>query len=1820
MNSRKKRRNSLLAFFMTFTMILGLAPNIYTQAVESAENEKINKDYEIYPIPQSIVYNGGNLNLSSEVNVIFEDGLDQATKDRLIEVLEIKNISHTIGTEIDESKTNFLIGIQNSSGIVDNYFAEKNLKDAEHFKHMDSHIVSVDNNVVAVLGKDTDSAFYGITTLKMIFNQLESNEIRNLLIKDYADAQWRGFIEGYYGIPWSNENRMSLMEFGGDIKMNAYMFAPKDDPYHNSQWREPYPEEKLAELAEMVKVGSKSKNKFIWTIHPFMHNAIRFDTEEHYQEDLAIIIRKFEYLYDIGVRQFGILGDDAGGNATDQVKLMTDLEEWKKSKGDVYNLIFVPKEYCQSFAGNNINSPYLKTISQMPKDIEIMWTGSGVCGWVTTDTFNWFMQACSTAENPSRLPFMWLNWPVNDINKKRLVMGKGQMLDPTVTNFKGIVTNPMQQAQASKVALFAVADYTWNRDTFNADKSWEDSFKYIDKDAGSELYTLAKHMSDPAPNGHGLVQDESEEIKSLLDEFNRKYLAGESIKEIGQTLINEYEKIVKAADDFDTKSKNEGLKAEIDPWRQSLKALAQSTIEYIKTAIAIEDGNNGEVWSHYSEGAAKFELSKTFQVQNIHGKDYVEAGYKRLIPFVKKLGDSLAGKVGDIVNPEEEKLNVTPYTNVNNVYQGNIQNIVDGDLNTKVWFGRYIQEGDYVALELSKSTKITSLSIEQGKNATDKDAFHYGKFQYSMDGETWTDVNNKTYGPYQNKVEVSNLDIEAKYVRFIVTGDIKAEGEANPKWASFREFTINKDINEGDLSLSLIKSSNIGKRSGGNEADILRPEGAASPIMYAKAPYEGADRDGIPQDAYIGVDLGREARLGKVHIVGDKSVPGDIFVNAVLEYSVNGEDYTEIETFTNKVEINKDYSQENIIARYVRLRNKTKTNVWARFTKFNVTESNLNTKIYTNVVALANNKVNIQNDVAIISNLNEITLATNEYVGIKLPRIKDLTEIVKDYTESENLTLETSMNEIEWETINNLNELQDARYIRIINKTENPIAFNLNNLEVHSLEYQGKTLKDTNFTAVENTDKAFDNDWTTQAWFKNNQDQGKYFTYDLGRLININSLKMVVNDYEHDYIRNGVIKASEDGNTWTDVLTIGGNLDGSAEISDAFPNHEISYNTISVAGLNINARYLRVEVTKTLNIAKWVRFNEIIINNGQYIPSENNPTFVSNPIEVAGYAPSNLIDGNLNTTYKPNKQDLTSGSLVYRISENTEITKINILQSPNTISNALVLVRTVDGWQEIGRLDRSLNDFITKGLGNILEVKLEWNEVAPTLHEIILSNGEQNVDKSYLESKLEEARNIDTSNWTQESKNALKDAIDEGDRVLEDKYASQNKVDDLIRLLSTIMENPEIVDTNKEELQALYNVNKDRVEADYTVSTWAIFNEALKGAEVILEKADVTQEEVNEAKANLENAVNQLKEKAKFVRHLEIAVEEGKKVSQEELDKVVPAVVEEFKAALAQAENLLNSNDAAQEDIDASFHRLSKAMHILSFYKGDKKELIALVAKINSLNSSDYITETWEALQIVLEKTNKVIEDENALEEEVSTAYEELLKAFLDLRLKPSKEKLEELIKKAESLDSNKYTEKTWNALEEELATAKNVLENEKASEKEINKITKSLELAINALEEKENNSNEVDKEKLVQLIEKANKYLDSSEEYTNESYEAFLVSLDEANKVNLNKNATQKMVDDVIEKLNKAIEGLVKKNEEKPGDNKPSTDNPGSNGNNSVDKNNGDNTSSGSNGIIQGSSNRKLPQTGGGVMLGYLGIGLLALGGIVTGKRRRKN
>src|SRR5690554_1505706 len=64
-------------------------------------------------------------------------------------------------------------------------------------------------------------------------------------IEDEPSFKLRGVIEGFYGEPWSHENRLDVISFMDKHRMNAFMYAPKDDEYHRNKWRELYLEDKL---------------------------------------------------------------------------------------------------------------------------------------------------------------------------------------------------------------------------------------------------------------------------------------------------------------------------------------------------------------------------------------------------------------------------------------------------------------------------------------------------------------------------------------------------------------------------------------------------------------------------------------------------------------------------------------------------------------------------------------------------------------------------------------------------------------------------------------------------------------------------------------------------------------------------------------------------------------------------------------------------------------------------------------------------------------------------------------------------------------------------------------------------------------------------------------------------------------------------------------------------------------------------------------------------------------------------------------------------------------------------------------------------------------------------------------------------------------------------------------------------------------------------------------------------------------------------------------------------------------------------------------
>lgn len=238
---------------------------------------------------------------------------------------------------------------------------------------------------------------------------------------------------------------------------------------------------------------------------------------------------------------------------------------------------------------------------------------------------------------------------------------------------------------------------------------------------------------------------------------------------------------------------------------------------------------------------------------------------------------------------------------------------------------------------------------------------------------------------------------------------------------------------------------------------------------------------------------------------------------------------------------------------------------------------------------------------------------------------------------------------------------------------------------------------------------------------------------------------------------------------------------------------------------------------------------------------------------------------------------------------------------------------------------------------------------------------------------------------------------------------------------------------------------------DYTPESWQGYSDLVAKAKVLLANPN------DASQAEAVNLVTQIttyelveKETSEVnTQALKIAVELAKEVSETDLENVVPAVVTEFKAALAQAEEALK-NPTNQAKVDASFDRLAQAMHMLSFIKGDKTELIKLIDKINGLKSQDYTVDSWQSMQSVLEDAHDVVADENALKDEVAKTYDSLVRAFINLRLKPNKDLLEDLINKVEKLNKANYTADSWGALEIALSQAKITLADEKATVEDI--------------------------------------------------------------------------------------------------------------------------------------------------------------------------
>lgn len=1726
----KKLLSSILAIAMAF----GLVQPSVAYGVTRVEEDEEKVGYEIYPNPHEILYTGDKFVIRKDVNVVYDSTIDEATKNRMDEVLKSKDKNITVSNEVVNGKTNILVGTYLSDEYVDKYVENNYKLDTKLFEKNDSYYMASKNGTISILGKNTDAAFYGITSLKHIFSQMDGSTILNFEMKDYADTPIRGFIEGYYGIPWTNEDRMSLMEFGGEFKMTSYIFAPKDDLYHTSKWRELYPEDELKAIAKMAQVGVATKTKFVWTAHPFMGG---FNANDYHNEMIKLK-SKFDQLYSVGVRQFGILGDDVGSlDKQIVVNMMTELSEWGKEKGDVYDFVFCPAGYNASWQGDYSELNIYD--AQFPDDVQIFWTGNSVCAPVSQDTLtNFKTNRLEEGKDSRRSPLFWLNWPVNDINMKRLMMGKGSLLhtDININDLAGVVTNPMQDAEPSKVALFAIADYAWNVKGFDDDKSWEDSFKYIDSDASEALHTIAKHTSDPAPNGHGLVLEESEEIKPLLDEFKTKLSSGDSLIEVGDKIVDEMDTIIEASDEFINNSNNERMVEQITPFANSLKDLATSIKDYVTAAMNLEEKDNESAIQNFADGTVAYENSKKHDRPTISGSTKAQPGSKRLVPFAEAVRDGISNKINDLVNGGEN-LVITASTNISNIYDGKIENIIDGKVDTFIWNGEYEAVGQYYQISLSKPTTIYGVDILNGTPSKKDDTFGTAKVQYTTDGTTWNDINSKTYGPYAESVKIRGIEIDNVVgLRYIST-----EVGSGNKWPAMREFSIATSKQESEVptfTSEVIRTTDGWSVYSGKESNII--DGDETTGVHYNVRQSGNPANTSIAGDYVGVKLSEPIILGKINIVqGPDSSSGDWFKNSTLEYSLDGKVYKEIKQCVNEKEIKLDLSDQEIKAQYVRLRNNVNQETWIGFREFEVNSKVYhNGKVYTNVEEYKDHPSDYYNDNASMVELQNITLQKGEYIGLKLDRIHELTEAIVNGSSLDNLILQVSKNAYEWTNVESgsLTENNNARYIRLVNLTDNAVTFDIDEFRVSSREFGQPTVSETNMGTIAEgkVENLFDKDRTTGLKYQKTQAIGDYMILDLGQEIDLNELKLVTHDSDKDYIRDGKVYVSTNKTEWGEaIITLGDQVANTeaddSTINESFPEHEISYNVAKATDINRRARYIKIEITQPY-VYRWTKLNEVEINNGEYIPTVNNPTFESNTADTEKGLYEYLVDGDITTMYIPNKD---TGYLVYSISEKNEVNHIRVMQNAKQISNAEVKVRIFninknsDEWITLGRLNKATNEFILPVGTNILDVKFEWNGVTPNLVELSMDSVlDVNVNKQKLEELINE--NLNTENWTTNSANAYKEVIEVAKEIKENNYVAQATVDSAVKEIEKAKANKVIKGDSTVLQDKIDNAIADADSSKYTGKTWADYQKALNAAKKAMEddnnlsEVDITRlvDKLNSAKAalvynptNREEAEIIVEDITEFMNNIK-APEKTYTINSWNL----------LKDTKAELEALIELNKTEPQD-PKTFEAINESMLNAKNSLVNVESLSVLIDEFNKITDSSIYTEnSYKAYESAINKAKEVMI--NGTVDTVKKAVTDIENAKKNLELVDLSDSIKKYISELKKLDKVNYTSNSYKVLMDRVAEIES-MKLDGMSEEELKGYEKELLNLRNSL---------VNVSALNAQVETAKGF--KGDLYTTSSYDVLMVLVNAAKEEFVSGSADS--VQDLINKIDAAIKNLV--------------------------------------------------------------------------------
>ncbi|MGW1508907.1 beta-N-acetylglucosaminidase domain-containing protein [Streptomyces sp. NPDC002394] len=458
-------------------------------------------------------------------------------------------------------------------------------------------------DTVVLDGVGEDGLFHAVQTLRQLLGS--GREVPGVVVRDWPGTAERGLTEGFYGRPWTLEQRLAQLDFLGRTKQNRYLYAPGDDPYRQAQWREPYPAAQRDEFRALAERARARHVTLGWAVAPAQSMCLSSDG------DVTALTRKLDAMWGLGVRSFQLQFQDASYDewhcdkdadafgrgpeaaAGAHARVANAVAGWLAERHpDAEPLTVMPTEYYQDGA-----SAYrTKFAEALDAGVRVAWTGVGVVPRTITGN-----ELAGARKALGGHPLVTMdNYPVNDYAQDRLFLGPATGREPAVAaGSAAYLAHAMEQPAASRVPLFTAADYAWNPKGYRPRESWRAA---VDDLAGRDP-AAREALRALAGNGSSSILDpagESAYLKPLLEAFWASRTgggtAGTVAREKAARELRAAFTVMRRAPERLAATADGTLDDETGPWLEQLSRYGRAGETAIDMLLAQERGDGGAAW------------------------------------------------------------------------------------------------------------------------------------------------------------------------------------------------------------------------------------------------------------------------------------------------------------------------------------------------------------------------------------------------------------------------------------------------------------------------------------------------------------------------------------------------------------------------------------------------------------------------------------------------------------------------------------------------------------------------------------------------------------------------------------------------------------------------------------------------------------------------------------------------------------------------------------------------------------------------------------------------------------------------------------------------------------------------------------------------------------------------------------------------------------------------------------------------------------------------------------------------------------------------